>query len=169
MSGGAVALLIAFTAVYALMRRTELYPALTEGISAGLKTVLSIFPPLTAMICAVYMLRASGALDAFSALLSPLLSKLGISPLLAPLMLIRPLSGSGALAFGSELIGDLGPDSTVGRTAAVMLASSETTFYVISVYGSGAGIKRLGYAIPAALIADMVVFAAAGITVKLLF
>ncbi|MBP5166662.1 MAG: spore maturation protein [Oscillospiraceae bacterium] len=169
MSGGAIALLIAFTSVYALMRRTELYPALTDGIGAGLKTVLSIFPSLTAMICAVYMLRASGALDAFSALLSPLLSHLGISSRLAPLMLIRPLSGSGALAFGSEVINSLGPDSVEGRVAAVMLASSETTFYVVSVYSSGAGVKRLGYAIPAALIADLVVYIAAGITVKLLF
>ncbi|MBO4330675.1 MAG: spore maturation protein, partial [Oscillospiraceae bacterium] len=158
-----------FTSVYALMRKTELYPALTSGIGAGLKTVLSIFPSLTAMLCAVYMLRASGVPDALSSLLSPLLSRLGVSPRLVPLMLIRPLSGSGALAFGSELIGSLGPDSPEGRTAAVMLASSETTFYVISVYGSGAGIKRLGYAIPAALIADLVVFVAAGITVKLLF
>lgn len=169
MSGGAVALITAFTAVYALCRKTELYPALTDGISSGLRTVLNIFPSLVAMLTAVYMLRASGAMDAFSAALSPLLSRLGIPNEAAPVILIRPLSGSGALAFGAELINSLGPDSLPGRITAVMLGSTETTFYVISVYYSGAGIKKTGYAIPAALIADLVGFIAAGISVRLLF
>ena len=91
---------------------------------------------------------------------------LGIPPECAPLMFLRPFSGSGALAVGSELMEAFGPDSAVGRTAAVMLGSTETTFYVVGVYFGSAGIKRTRHAIPAALIADLVGFAAAAAAVR---
>lgn len=168
MSGGAVAAIIAFTAVFSMCRRVELYPALTAGMESGLKTAVKIFPSVAAMLTAVYMLRACGALDAFTALAAPVLSRLGIPEQTASLMLIRPLSGTGALAFASELINTFGPDSEIGRIAAVMLGSTETTFYVIAVYFGAVGIKKSRYAIPAALIADLVGFIMAGISVRLL-
>lgn len=169
MSGGAVALIIAFTAVFAMCRRVELYSALTDGMASGLKTAVRIFPAVAAMLTAVYMLRACGALDALTALAAPVLSRLGIPEQTAPLMLIRPLSGTGALAFASEIMNAFGPDSETGRIAAVMLGSTETTFYVISVYFGAVGIKKSRYAVPAALAADLVGFIMAGITVRLLF
>ena len=115
------------------------------------------------------MFRASGGMEALTSLLAPVLEVLGIPPETAPLMLLRPLSGSGALALGAELMERLGPDSPAGRTAAVMLGSTETTFYTVSVYFAAAGIRRTRHAIPAALVSDLVGFLCAGIFVRLFF
>ena len=115
----------------------------------------------------IYMLRASGALDALCSFIRPVFSLLGIPSETVPLMLLRPLSGSGALAVGSDIIKQNGADSFVGRCAAVMLGSTETTFYVIAVYFGAAGIKNTRHAIPAALIADFAGFLAAAFFVRL--
>ena len=104
-----------------------------------------------------------------SQVLAPLFSLFGIPPETAPLVLIRPISGSAALAVGTELMARYGVDSQIGRTAAVMLGSTETTFYTISVYFGAAGISKTRYTIPAALFADFVGFFAASWTVRLLF
>jgi spore maturation protein B len=162
-----VPLILAFTAAYALRRGTDVFSGLTAGARDGLKTVLSITPALITLLPCVYMLRASGAVDALCALLRPLLSKLGIPAETVPLMLIRPLSGSGALAVGSDIMKSGGPDSFAGRCAAVMLGSTETTFYVIAVYFGAAGIKNSRYAIPAALAADLAGFLAAAFFTRL--
>lgn len=155
--------------IYAVYKRVDVFSALTEGAAEGLQTLARIFPALVALLSAVYMLRASGVLDAVTGLLSPFLGFLGIPPETAALMLLRPISGSGALAIGSELIESCGADSLVGRTAAVMLGSTETTFYVIAVYFGAAGIRRSRHAIPSALAADFTGFLVASLAVKLLF
>lgn len=151
--------------IYALFKRVDVFSALAGGAADGLKTVGRIFPALVALLSAVYMLRASGVLEAVTSFLSPALSLLGIPSETAPLMLLRPISGSGALAVGSELIERYGADSFIGRTAAVMLGSTETTFYVIAVYFGAAGIKKSRHAIPSALVADLVGFCMAALTV----
>ena len=115
------------------------------------------------------MLRASGALAALETAFSPVFLRLGIPPETAALIFIRPFSGSGALAVGSELINVYGADSQIGRTAAVMLGSTETTFYTIAVYFGAVGIKKTRHAIPAALCADFIGFFVAAMTVRLLF
>lgn len=153
--------------IYALSKRVDVFSALTAGAADGLRTVARIFPALVALLSAVYMLRASGVLEAVTGLLSPVLSLLGIPSETAPLMLLRPISGSGALAVGSELIESYGADSLIGRTAAVMLGSTETTFYVIAVYFGAAGIKKSRHAIPSALAADLVGFCMAAFLVRL--
>jgi spore maturation protein B len=114
------------------------------------------------------MLRASGAVELLSRLAAPVFDFLGIPPETALLVLIRPLSGSAALAVGAELMTAHGPDSLVGRTVAVMLGSTETTFYAISVYFGAAGIQKTRYTIPAALIADFTGFFMASLTAKIL-
>ena len=101
--------------------------------------------------------------------LTPVMESVGLSPELLPLMLIRPVSGSAALGVGAELISAYGPDSELGRTAAVMLGSTETTFYTIAVYFGAVGITRTRYAVPAALCADLAGFLAAGWAVRLCF
>ena len=161
--------LLALASLALLLRGRPLYAPLTEGFRAGLGTLLRIFPPVAATLTAVYMFRASGGLDALTGLLSPLLTSLGLPPETAGLLLLRPLSGSGALAFASELISSFGPDSRTGRVAAVMLGGTETTFYVVSVYFGAAGIRRTRHAIPAALIADLTGFLCAGLFVRLFF
>ena len=164
-----VPLILAVTAIAALRRRENAYDILTDGAKEGFSMLLTIAPALIVLLGAVGMLRASGALEALSAVLSPALEFLGIPAETVLLLLIRPLSGSAALAVGAELMAAHGPDSLVGRTAAVMLGSTETTFYTVSVYFGACGVKKTRYAIPAALIADVVGFLAASWTVKLFF
>jgi len=131
--------------------------------------VIRILPPLVGLMTAVYMLRASGALELAARALAPAMERLGLPPELLPLMLVRPISGSAALGVGAELISTYGPDSTLGRTAAVMLGSTETTFYTIAVYFGAVGITRTRYAVPAALCADLTGFLAAAWAVRLCF
>ncbi len=169
LSASLVPLLLAAVSLFAVGRRVNVYEALTRGAQEGLTTLLGILPSLVGLMTAVYMLRASGAMEAVADLLAPLLTALGIPPETAPLLLVRPVSGSGALAIGSELMRQYGPDSTVGRTAAVMLGSTETTFYTIAVYFGAAGIRKTRYAVPAALIADLAAFAAAALAVRIFF
>ena len=161
------AAIMALAALYGVLRGVDVFSAMADGAREGLHVVVSIFPPLVGLLTAVYMLRASGVLDALTRLLSPVLGALGIPSETGALMLLRPVSGSGALAVASELIAQYGADSTIGRTAAVMLGSTETTFYVIAVYFGAAGIKKTRYAVPAALCADLTGFVVSALTVKL--
>ncbi|MBR3640957.1 MAG: spore maturation protein [Oscillibacter sp.] len=164
-----VPLLLSAAALGASARRAAVYAALNRGAEEGLRTLLRIVPALVAMLTAVSMLRASGALDFLVNRLSPVLSRLGVPAETAPLILLRPLSGSGALAAASELMKTYGTDSLVGRTAAVMMGSTETTFYTVAVYFGAAGVTKTRHAIPAALVADAVGFLAAALAVRWLF
>lgn len=155
--------------VYGLRRRVDVYGALTKGAEEGLTVLLRILPSLVGLLTAVYMFRASGAMDFIGRLLTPLLTALGIPPETAPLLLIRPISGSGALAVGSELMERYGVDSYIGRVAAVMLGSSETTIYTVAIYYGSAGVTKTRYTIPAALCADFVMFFLSAWAVRLLF
>ena len=164
-----VPLTIAGVAMYGLGRGVDVYDALVQGAGGGLEVMLRIFPALVGLMTAVAMLRASGALELAAEVLAPLLDRVGLPAQLLPLMLVRPISGSAALGVGAELITSSGPDSYVGRVAAVMLGSTETTFYTIAVYFGAVGITRTRYAVPAALCADLTGFLAASWAVGLLF
>ena len=142
---------------------------LMKGAAEGLQLLGTILPALILLLTAVQMLKTSGAVDMLSHCFSPFFSLLGIPPETAMLVLIRPISGSAALAVGAELMAQYGVDSAIGRTAAVMLGSTETTFYTISVYFGAAGVKKTGYTVPAALFADLVGFTMASLTVKLFY
>lgn len=160
-------LLIASAA--ALRKRENAYDILLDGAADGLKLLYAIVPALILLLTAVHMLKASGAVEILGRILSPLFSFFGIPPETAILVLIRPISGSAALAVGADLMAQYGVDSLIGRTAAVMLGSTETTFYTISVYFGAAGIRKTRYCIPAALFADFVGFFMASLTVRLFF
>lgn len=162
-------LILTLTAAVCLWKKIDLYSALGEGAAEGLRVLVRILPPLIGLMTAIYMVRASGLLEALGQVLSPVLQVLGIPAETMGLMLIRPVSGSGALGMGAELIRTYGPDSDIGRTAAVMLGSTETTFYTIAVYFGAAGIRKTRWAIPAALCADLTGFLVASWTVKLFF
>ena len=164
-----VPLILFVTTALALRRKERAYDLMLDGAAQGLKLLVTILPALIVLLTAVYMLRASGATEILSRLLSPVFSFFGIPPETAMLVLIRPISGSAALAVGAELMGRYGVDSAIGRTAAVMLGSTETTFYTISVYFGAAGIRNTRYTVPAALFADFVGFFMASWTVKFLF
>ena len=164
-----VPMLLLLSSALAMRRKENAYDILLKGTGEGLRLLLSIVPALILLLTAVHMLRASGAAALLSRLLSPVFSFFGIPPETALLVLIRPLSGSAALAVGAELMTEYGVDSLIGRTAAVMLGSTETTFYTISVYFGAAGIKKTGYTVPAALFADFVGFFMASLTVRLFY
>ena len=160
-------------AAWGLRKKVDVYDALVCGGREGLKVAAGLIPPLAALLTAVYMFRASGVLDLLTSLLAlltaaagPVLEAVGIPRETAGLVLVRPLSGSGALAVGSELMARYGTESYIGRCAAVMLGCTETTFYTVAVYFGAAGIRRTRYAIPAALCADAVGFLAAAWTVR---
>ena len=164
-----VPLTISGVALYGVGRRVDVCYALIHGAEEGLETLLRIVPALVGLLTAVSMLRASGALDLAARLLAPLLDRVGVPSELLPLMLVRPISGSAALGVGAELIGTYGPDSYLGRVAAVMLGSTETTFYTIAVYFGAVGVTRTRYALPAALCADLTGFLAAAWAVRLCY
>lgn len=153
----------------ALRRKENSYDILLGGAAEGLGILKSILPSLVLLLTAVSLFRASGAMELLSQILAPLFHFFGIPVECAMLVLVRPISGSAALAIGGELIAAYGPDSAIGRTAAIMLGSTETTFYTISVYFGAAGIRKTRYALPAALIADLTGFIAASWTARCLF
>ena len=161
--------LLSVTAVAGLGRRINVYDTLVDGAREGLSVSIRILPSLVGLLAAVYMFRASGAMDFLAELLSPVLELAGIPPETAALLLIRPVSGGGALAVGSDLMAQYGPDSYIGRVTAVMLGSTETTFYTIAIYFGSAGIRKTRYAVPAALAADLTGFIAAAFAVRLFF
>ena len=164
-----IPLILAAVAVTGTVKGVDVYEGLSTGALDGLRILVRILPPLVGLMTAVYMLRASGLLDLAARGLAPVLHFLGIPPETIGLLLIRPISGSGALGVGSELIQSYGPDSLIGRTAAVMMGSTETTFYTVAVYFGAAGVRNTRYAIPAALCADLAGVIAASWTTRLFF
>lgn len=162
-----VPLLLLIASVLALRQKENTYDLLLTGGAEGLRIVAYILPALVVLMTAVSMLRSSGADKLLSGILAPLFQFFGIPQETVLLVLVRPLSGSAALAIGADLMTRYGPDSMIGRTAAVMLGSTETTFYTISVYFGAAGIKKTRYTLLAALFADFVGFFMASLTVRL--
>ncbi len=164
-----VPLLLTCISLVALRKKENAYDILLSGTADGLKLLLTLTPALILLLTGVHMLRASGAVEILSSFLSPVFSFFGIPPETAMLVLIRPISGSAALAVGADLMTQYGVDSVIGRTAAVMLGSTETTFYTISVYFGAAGIKKTRYTLIAALLADLTGFIMASLTAKLFY
>ena len=163
-----VPVLLTLACALALRKKENAWQLLLDGTQDGLKLLATIVPTLVLLLTGISMLRASGAMEAISRLLAPLLSIFGIPPETAILVLIRPISGSAALAIGAELMATHGPDSLVGRTAAIMLGSTETTFYTMSVYFGAAGIQKTRYTLIAALFADFIGFTVAALSARLL-
>ena len=164
-----VPLIILSACLLTLRKGENAYDLLLQGGTEGLKLLAHILPALVVLLTAVHMLKASGAVELLSGFCAPFFDFLGIPPETAMLVLIRPISGSAALAVGADLMAQYGPDSPIGRTVAVMLGSTETTFYTISVYFGAAGIHKTRYAVPAALFADFVGFFMASLTVRILY
>lgn len=149
------------------VRNTEVFSAFVRGAKEGVTATVQVFPTLLGLITAVTMLRASGLLDLLCNLLQPVCSAVGISAELAPLALLRPVSGGGASAYTLTLLEKFGADSETGKIASVLSAATETTFYAVAVYFGSVGQKKLRYTIPAALTGDAVALVLAVVTVKM--
>lgn len=161
--------IIVFVCIYGIFKKCDIWSAFLDGAIDGVKILYKILPSLVALLTAVYMLRASGALDILAHFLSPITRFLGIPAPCLPLGILRPFSGSAALALGTDVIKEFGANSETGRIAAVMLGSAETTFYTIAVYFGALKLNKTRYAVPAALIADLAGYVGSVLAVKLFF
>lgn len=151
----AVCGVIALTVMCGYVKGLPVFELFTKGAAEGMHTAIKLLPTLLGLIVGISMLRASGFLELFSALLRPVAEVLNIPTELMPLILLRPLSGSGSVSYVTELYGAYGADSVISRLAAILSSSTETTFYAAAVYFSGRGYKTLRYTIPAALCGDL--------------
>jgi spore maturation protein B len=152
----AIPALIFFIVVYGAIKKVKIYEVFIEGAKEGFNIGVRIIPYLVAMLVAIGIFRASGAMDILSWLLSPITKLIGMPPEVLPMAIMRPLSGSGALGVMSEIMHAHGPDSLIGRMVSVMMGSGETTFYVLAIYFGSVGISRTRQAVPAGVIADIV-------------
>jgi spore maturation protein B len=152
----AIPALVLFIVVYGVAKKVKIYEAFVEGAKEGFNVGVRIIPYLVAMLVAIGIFRAGGAMEMLASILSPVTRLIGMPPEALPMAIIRPLSGSGALGTMSEIIKTHGPDSLIGRMVSVMMGSSETTFYVLAVYFGSVAITKTRQAVPAGIIADIV-------------
>ncbi|MBM7694842.1 spore maturation protein B [Peribacillus deserti] len=164
-----IPVLIGFILLYATYKKVPAYESFVEGGKEGIGMAFSIIPFLVGMLVAISIFRASGALDAAVNFVKPAFDLIGVPSEILPLAIIRPISGNAALGMTSDLISVYGPDSFVGRLAATIQGSTDTTFYVLTVYFGAVGIKRMGDALKVGLLADLVGITAAIIVVIYFF
>jgi len=155
--------------VYAMLKKVDVFDTFVAGAEEGFSTSVKLIPFLVAMLVSIGLLRSSGALDLFIGLLTPLLTSLNIPEEVVPLAIMRPLSGSGALAITTEILTADGPDSFVGRVASTMQGSTDTTLFILTLYFGSVGIRRTRHVLPVGLIADLAGFAAAITVCRIVF
>lgn len=162
------ALIVGFP-LYGLYKKVPVYEEFVEGAKDGFKVAVLIIPYLVAILFAIGMFRASGAMDFLVAGLEPLLGAIGIPPEIVPMGIIRPLTGSGSAGIVVDMINAYGEDSIIVKIAATMFGSTETTFYVIAVYFGAVNVKKTRHAVPAGLLADFAAMLVAIYLVQLMF
>ncbi len=164
-----IPIIIILIILYGMLKGRKVYEWFIEGATEGLKVCLRIFPYLLAMLLAVKVFRESGVLDIVNGVLSPLFNIIGLPGDLIPLVLIKPLSGSGALGVFTEILKEFGPDSIIGLTASIIMGTTETIFYTLTVYYGAVGIKKIRHTLWAALLADLTAIIAAVTIVGMFF
>jgi spore maturation protein B len=155
--------------LYGLYKRVPVYESFVGGAKEGFQVAVRIIPYLVAILFAVAMFRASGAMDALTGLLGPVLAPIGFPAEVLPMALIRPLTGSGSAALVVDMINRYGEDSIYVKMASVMFGSTETTFYVIAVYFGAINVRKTRHAVPVGLTADISAMLFAVWSVRLLF
>lgn len=165
----AIPFMIVGIILYGMKRKVRVYESFIEGAKDGFTTAIRIIPSFVAMLVAIGVFRESGAMDLFIKALSPIIEIFNIPKEIIPMMIMRPLSGSGAQGIMSELATNFGPESLIARTAAVMMGSSETTLYILAIYFGSVSIKKQRHALWAGLIADAVGFISAIYVSRLFF
>ena len=151
----AIPVMIAFVLLYGWSKRVPVYETFVEGAKGGLTTTIRILPHLIAMMVAVTMFRESGALELLLSAIRPALDAIHFPEEIVPLALLRPMTGTGSLAIATDLIAQYGPDSFLGRLAATMQGSTDTTLYVLTVYFGAVGIRNSAYALKVGLWSDL--------------
>jgi len=165
----AIPLFLLIIPVYGALKRVKIYESFVEGAKDGFQVAVRIIPYLVAIYVAIGMLRGAGAIDILAGWLNPVLGRIGFPVEILPLAIMRPLSGSGSLGIVTELINTHGPDSFLGRLAASVYGSTETTFYVLAVYFGSIGIRKTRHAVIGGLVADLVSLVTAIIVCRMVF
>lgn len=165
----AIPLVLLLFLTWGFVKKVKVYEVFVEGAKEGFNVAVRIIPYLVAMLVAIGIFRASGAMELLTAVVSPLTNLIGMPAETLPMALMRPLSGSGSLGIMTELMKVHGPDSFIGILASTMYGSSETTFYVLAVYFGSVNIKNTRHAVPSGIIADVAGMLAAVGIVRLLF
>ncbi len=160
---------IAIIATVGLIKRVPIFDAFTVGAKNGIITLYKIVPTLIGLIVAVNMLKVSGALDLLCNFVAPLAETLGFPKEIVPMVLLRPVSGSGSTALLNQIYIDQGPDSFAGRVASVLAGASETTFYAVTVYFGSTNVTNIRHTLWVALIADFTAAVMAVLTVRLFY
>lgn len=168
MSEYVIPMFIGLIMLTGLVKRVDVFSEFTEGAGENMKSAFEILPALIALMTAIGMFKASGGLELISEAISPLTDFLGFPRECIPLALIRPISGSGALAVFESILGEVSPDSFPGRVASVLIGSTETTFYTIAVYFGVTKVKKTRHAIASSLTADLTGFILSAVTVRLI-
>lgn len=168
MSDFVIPFFIALIMVIGLIKRVDVFVEFAEGAKENLKAAFEVLPALIALMTAIGMFKASGALEVISAAISPITGLFGFPEECIPLAIIRPVSGSGALAVFESILNDVSPDSFAGRVASVIIGSTETTFYTIAVYYGITNIKKTRHAVVSSLTADLTGFIVSALTVRLI-
>ena len=157
----------ALIVIFGLFKGVKVFDCFVKGAADGLKSAVQLLPPLMGLVLGVSMLRQSGALAVITRALEPIARFTGIPADVLPLTVLSPISGSGSLTMFEQILKNFGPDSPEGRIASVIMGSTETTFYAVTVYYGSVGIKKSGCTVPAALLADMTSFIVSSLSVYL--
>ena len=165
----AIPFLILVTLVYGQIKNVEVFDTFVEGAKDGFDTSIKLIPFLVAMMCALGIFRASGAMEFILSFIEPVLTAFNIPSDIIPMALMRPISGSSTFAMMTEILHTHGPESFVGRLASTMQGSTDTTFYVLTVYFGSVGIKKSRHALAIGLIGDLTGFISALIICTLVF
>jgi spore maturation protein B len=169
MSAAIVPVLAAFVILYALIKRVDVYNAFVKGALEGLPILLKVLPYMAAMLIAIELLNVSGIMDYLTGMLAKPLSAIGMPPELLPMALLRPFSGSAAMAIVNDVFEKYGVDSMLGLQAATMMGSSETIFYTLALYFGSVGVTKTRFTLPVALFATLLSIVASIIICQLLF
>lgn len=164
-----IPLIVVIIMLHGLFKNIDVFSSFLEGAKSGFKIIYGIIPSLIALITAIEMLKASGALQTLCSMASPVARFLGIPEQLTPLTVLSPISGSGSLGMFESILKEVGPDSFIGRVACIMMGSTETTFYTMTVYYGAVGIKKTRHTLPSALCADFTSFILSPRIVRLFF
>lgn len=151
---GIIPILIFSIVTYGIIKKVKVYDCFIEGVKDGIALSLRVFPYILAMLVAVNLFKESGALKAFINITAPIVKFIGLPPEILPLVLIKPLSGSGALGIYTDIVKTFGPDTFIGIVASIIMGTTETIFYTISVYLGSAGVKKIRHTLWAALLTD---------------
>lgn len=164
-----IPIIVVSITTYGMIKKVKVYECFVEGAKEGLAICVRIFPYLLAMLVAVGVFRESKALDYFIYIVKPVVKFIGLPPEVVPLVLVKPLSGSGALGIFAEILNNFGADSYIGRVASIIIGSTETIFYTLTVYFGAVGIKKIRHTLWVAVMADMMCVILAVTLARLMF